>query len=226
MNYLKDRAKASLEAPSKKASGRKRKLPVSEEISNPELYNLLKEWRDKKASEFQIQVYRVISLRAMRALTNQVPVNLQELKQAHGIGKKKLEKYGDELLTIIKSYLRENEVKIIPVQESVPVEKTPKMNTKQISFELWQKHKDLEKVAAEREFAVSTVMGHLSHFVGTGELPVTDFVDEEKLKTITTFFKENGEMTLGEAKNQLGDAYSYTDLRFVQQHLVYQASKE
>jgi len=50
-------------------------------------------------------------------------------------------------------------------------------------------------------------------------------VDEEKLKTITVFFKENGEMTLGEAKNQLGESYSYSDLRFVKHYLVFQGNK-
>jgi len=72
----------------------------------------------------------------------------------------------------------------------------------------------------------STILGHLAHFVGTGELAVADFIDEKKLKSITSFFKENSEMTLSEAKNQLGDDYSYTDLRFVQQHLAFQVSKE
>ena len=225
-DYLKDRAKASMEAPSKKDTGRKRKLPVSKEINNPELYNLLKEWRNTKASELDLSHYMIVSLKSMRALSNQAPASLEKLKMIYGFGRRKLDSFGQEVIGLINNYRKDHELKITPIPELVKLKKAPKKNTKQISFELWQEHKDVEKVAAEREFAVSTIMEHLAHHVGNGELPVTDFVDEEKLKLITAFFKENGEMTLGEAKNLVGDAYSYTDLRFVQQHLVYLANKE
>ena len=99
-------------------------------------------------------------------------------------------------------------------------------NTKQISFDLWLEHKDVVKVAAERDFAVSTIQGHLAYFVGTGELPVTDFMDDEKLKSITRIFEENSEITLSEARNQSDNAYSFVELRFVQQHLVYKAKQK
>ena len=189
------------------------------------MYNLIKDWRNAKASEQDLSHYMVVSIKSMRALSNQAPATLEELKTIHGFGRRKLESFGEEILELINNYRKDHELKITPIPESVKLKKAPKKNTKLISFELWQEHKDLEKVAAEREFAVSTILGHLAHYVGTGELPVTDFVNEKKLKSITAFFKENGEMTLGETKNQLGDAYSYTDLRFVQQHLVYLANK-
>ncbi len=224
-NYLKDRAKASLATPSKKRSGRKGKLPVSMEISNPELYDFLKEWRDAKAFGLNLPHYMILSLKTMRALSNQAPSTLEEMKMVHGFGKRKLESSGDELLELINAYRKDHKVNISPITESAQYKKTPKKNTKLISFELWLEHKDLEKVASERDFAVSTIQGHLAHFVGTGELPVTDFVDEEKLKSITSFFKENSEITLSEAKNQLGKAYSFVELRFVQKHLVYLGSE-
>ncbi len=220
-DYLKARARATLESVPEKPAGRKRKLPVSKENNNPGLYNLLKEWRNAKATELGLPHYMILSLKTMRALGNEVPENPDELKRVHGFGKKKIQDFGEELLELINVYREEHGVKIIAVPMPVEVEKMSKINTRQLSLELWLKHKDLKKVAEERDLTVNTIQGHLATFVGTGELPVTDFVDGEKLEKIMGFFKENSKLTLGEVKNRLGEAYSYSDLRFVQQHLAF-----
>ena len=225
-DFLYEKARASLEIPSKKATARTDKLSVSKEINNPELYNLLKEWRNVKAGELGLPHYMIFSLKTQRALSNQVPGNSEELKVVHGFGKRKIEKYGEELLTFLNDYRENHELKIDPIPELVKWKKVPKKDTKLISFELWQKHKDVKKIAEERDFVLTTIQGHLAHFVGTGELSVSDFVDEKKLKSITAFFKENSELTTTEAKNKLGDSYSYTDLRFVQQHINYQKTRK
>jgi len=117
-DYLKERSKASLETPSKKRSGREGKLPVSREISNAELYNLLKEWRNAKASELNLPHYMILPLKTMRALSNQVPSKLEELKLVHGFGKKKLDKFGNELLEFLNTYRKDHKVIIAPTTET------------------------------------------------------------------------------------------------------------
>ena len=214
-DYLKERAKASLEEMPKKPSVRKEKLPVSKEIINTGLYELLKEWRNAKARESGLPHYRVISLRAMRALSNYVPSNMEELKRMHGFGKKKMEQYGEEILELINEYCQDHELRTEPLPEPVKKEKKPKINTKEMSLELWLKYKDIAKVAGERGLAVTTIMGHLSHFVGTGELPITDFVEEEKLEKIISVFKDNDGLSIGDAKEKLGEEVSYGELRMV-----------
>lgn len=224
-DYLKSRAKATLESMPKKTAGRKRKLPVSRENNNPELYNLLKEWRNAKALELDWPHYMVLPLKTMRALGNQVPANFDDLRSVHGFGRKKIQLFGEELLELINSYREGHEVKIVVVPEP-EIEKTkPKINTRQISLELWRKHKDMKKVAEERDLAVTTIEGHLARFVGTGELPVTDFVDGEKLEKLLVFFKKNPDIAMGEAKEQLDDEFSYGELRLVRQHLIWESKK-
>jgi len=107
-NYLNDRAKASLEIPSGKPARKKGKLPVSDEIDNPELNDLLKNWRNAKASELNLPHYMILPLKTMRALSNQAPSNIRELKKVHGFGKKKLESFGIELLDLINAYREDN----------------------------------------------------------------------------------------------------------------------
>lgn len=220
-DYLKDKAKASMEIPSKKTTAKGGKLPVSKDVSNPDLYGFLREWRDAKALELEVPHYMVLPLKAMRALSNQVPASSDELKMVHGFGKKKLENFGEEILDLLKNYRKDHNLKIERPELPLKATKKPKGASKQISFELWLEHKDVEKVAKTRDLAVSTIFGHLSFFISSGELSVHDFIKKEKLETISSFLKKNPDMPLGEAKQKFDDSYTYNDLRFVQQHLMF-----
>ena len=219
--YLNDRAKALVEEPLKTAATKSKKLPVSKDIVNLKLYNVLKAWRDKKAGEQGFPFYMVLTVKTMRALSNQVPLTMDELKKVHGFGKRKMESYGEELLQLLQDFTSGNEVKIVVPDELPTKEKKPKIDTKKHSLDLWKKYKDVKMIADERDLTVSTIQGHLAHFVGEGELNATEFVDKEKLKKITDFLFKNPELSLGETKELLGDKYSYMDLKFARQHLIW-----
>jgi len=131
-----------------------------------------------------------------------------------------MEQYGEELLELINKYRGDHDdLEITPLPEPAKKEKKPRINTKEMSLELWLKYKDIAKVAKERGLTKTTVEGHMAYYVGTGKLPVSDFVKEGKLKKISEFFLKNGEIALGEAKERLGDGVSYGELKMVRQHL-------
>ena len=220
-DYLSDRAKASIEETSKKYASKRSKPSVSKEVNNAELYAQLKDWRNDKATELGLPHYLILPIKSMRALSNQLPSNHDELKLVHGLGKKKIENYGDELLELLNEYRENDEVVASDPIESKPVEKKPKKHTHLISFELWQQYKDIKKVAKERGMVISTIEGHLAQLISKGELPVSDLVSGGKVKQISSFFKKNGQHSLSEAKHALGEKYSYAELRFVQHHLIF-----
>jgi len=221
-DYLKERAMASLEEMPKKRSSKTEKLPVSKDIANAGLYELLKEWRNVRAQELGMPYFMVLPLKTMRALSNQVPSNMDELKRVHGFGRKKIEQFGEELLELLNEYRHDHELKIEPLPEPVKKkEKKPKINTREVSLKLWLQHKDIAKVALERGLTRATVEGHLAHYVGLGELQVEEFVDEEKIRKITKVMTEHNNFTLAEIKAKLGDDVSYGELKMVRQHLLW-----
>ncbi|HEY9113964.1 MAG TPA: helix-turn-helix domain-containing protein, partial [Bacteroidales bacterium] len=224
--YLEERAKAAMEKPSERKRKKAEKQFVSDDINNPELYQLLKEFRDSKSTELGVPVYMVLPIKTMRALSNHVPATMKELKLIHGFGKKKIESFGEEILELITNFKSENKVVSTTPKTAPKPEKKTKENSAKISFEFFKELKDISKVAEKRAMAPSTISGHLAQFVATGELPVTDFVSEEKVKLIANFFKENPESLFGEAKSALGDDVSYNDLRFVRQHLLFLDTKQ
>ena len=217
-DFLDTRAKASVESPAK-STRRKKAEALTKELNHPEIYRRLKAWRDAKVDETGLPTYRVLTLRTMQELSEKLPVTPAALKTIKGIGKKKLVLFGDELLQVIMDFCEEKEFAGLALDEPEPEEKKPKTDSKLISFELWKSGKSIAEIAKEREFALSTIEGHLAHFVSTGEIDIEKLVGPEKAKQISEFFLREKTQSLSEAKAALGDDVSYGELRFVLNHL-------
>jgi uncharacterized protein YpbB len=144
------------------------------------------------------------------------------------MGKKKSEKYGDELLNIIISYCVKE--KIDPPVEIVSEKKRPKKikeDTKKISYDLFTEGKAISKIAEERNLSITTIEGHLAYYVGTGVLPLNKFVSQETTDLIKGHFEENVDLKIGPVKEALGEKVSWSDIRFVASHLSFlRKSKE
>ena len=215
-DYIEAKAKAAIDEPASKKPKKKTKEPVDKTIAHPELYDRLKHWRNAKADELQWDYYMIIPLKTMRELSNKLPVTTPALKAIKGMGKKKLAMFGGELLEIITDYCDEKDFLPEPYYEP---EITPKKSTKQISFEMWQEGKSADDIAAERGFTVNTIERHLAHYVESGKIPIEKMVRQDKVATITNYFKENPQAALGEAKVALGDSVSWSELHFVKAFL-------
>ncbi|MCF8336191.1 MAG: helix-turn-helix domain-containing protein [Bacteroidales bacterium] len=99
--------------------------------------------------------------------------------------------------------------------------KKTKTSTKEVSWQMFQKGKTIEEIAAERSLAVSTIEGHLSHWVREGSLPVEKFVNQDKLEKIIHVARELDSTKLTEIKARLGDEFTYSDLKFAMAHYRY-----
>jgi ATP-dependent DNA helicase RecQ len=67
-----------------------------------ELFMSLKRWRKDKAKELDVPAFVVFSDQTLKHLAVRRPRNLEELKDIHGIGESKLEKFGWDLLAELK----------------------------------------------------------------------------------------------------------------------------
>ncbi len=126
-----------------------------------------------------------------------LPISKQELKEVHGMGKTRIEKYGTEILKVIKSYCEENDIETSN-EPSVFEELKPKRqkgDTKKISLDLFKAGKSIDQIALERELNVTTIFGHLASFTSSGEIEITDLMSKthyvELKKIIPTKTFEN-----------------------------------
>ena len=77
-------------------------LDKEEPILNRELFESLKKWRKEKSYKERIKPYIIFSDTSLIAISNSKPKTLEELLEIRGVGTKKIEAYGEELLNIIQ----------------------------------------------------------------------------------------------------------------------------
>lgn len=79
-------------------------LKGEEEISDKELFMILKNWRRKRAYEEQIKPYIIFSDSTIIEIVNRKPKNIDELMVIRGVGEKKINKYGKDIINLIDEY--------------------------------------------------------------------------------------------------------------------------
>ncbi len=236
--YLEAKAKATLDETEIKAQ----KKAADQPSRGPQggLYFRLKLYRDRMAAEWDVPQYMILTVKTLEELNRHRPRTLADLKKIKGLGKKKIEQMGADLVEIINSELgplppaqgmqisldqpaanEEAEVK----EEAVKPAKRTK-DTKQETLDLFKEGNSIAEIAEQRGLAISTIEGHLTHFVGTGQADVADLISKEKLNRIIDHFEKERMTTLTKAKEALGDEVSFSELRMVMKHMEYTNSME
>jgi hypothetical protein len=225
-NYLDIRAKASIEI-IKPLKLKKMEPIIPGNLEHTDLYSKIKLWRDKKAKTLNLSHYMILPLKTMKDLVYFLPVTLSQLYSIKGMGDKKVEQFGSEIIEIIAEYVFENKLETKVNQAATrkskveKTEKKEKTDSKKLSFELFQSGKKIGEIANERSMAISTIEGHLAHYVGTGELKIETLMNPDKIKSIAAYFKSSDSLLLGPAKEAMGIDYSYSELRFVLNDLIF-----
>ncbi len=188
--YLDARAKSAIDIPAVRSHTVKSVEDTSGIIKHPVLLRRLKEWRNNKAKETDLPHYMILPQKTMVTLANFVPQSLRALKQVKGMGTKKSEKYGEELLDIIISYCTKENIEPPDVTlTEKKIAKKVKEETKKISYDLFREGKTIAQIAEERKLSINTIEGHLAYYVGTGEIPIGKFVSQEITDLIASHFE-------------------------------------
>jgi ATP-dependent DNA helicase RecQ len=71
------------------------------------------------------------------------------------------------------------------------------------------------EIAAERSLASTTIEGHLSYYIYTGEMDVQEMVNEDKKLFIKDTVESYGAEKLSPLKEVLGEDYTYGEIKAV-----------
>jgi hypothetical protein len=228
-NYLAAKAIAAIEKIQLKPEPKPKVVAFLGGKADSSLLQEIKTWRKSMADEENLPIYMVLPQKTMYDVVELLPVTIRELSEIKGFGKKKVQKYGDDIIGIIRNYLQVNHLNKIDVElpeseTELPEEETvskqkPKGQTQRLSFDMFKEGKTIEEIANERSFTISTIESHLARFVASGELDILKLIPLEKLEMIKSHFVESGNSSITEAKAVLGDAVSYGELRMVMNYL-------
>jgi hypothetical protein len=220
--YLEAKARAVLSLPVLKTKNTPSVEDTSGKIQHRLLMDILRDWRDRKAKESGVPHYMILHQNTLATLVNYLPRTMESLKQIKGMGKKKPEQYGAELLAIIDDFCMENHLDSVPIVHTTHrATPAPKADTKLVTLNMYKEGKTIQQIVQERAMAVTTIEGHIAYYIGTGEIPVMEFVSAETAELITRQFMETGNHQLKPVKESLGDQVSWVEIKFVLKHLEY-----
>ncbi|MBU1183288.1 MAG: AAA family ATPase [Proteobacteria bacterium] len=223
--FLKTRATAAISQPIEKKTAKTAEQSVAS--AHPEFYALLKSWRDKTAESLDLPGHRLLPWRTMREIADKLPATRQALLNIKGIGEKKVKRFGGEILEMTMTFRKKKNMETHLEEPTPPKPRSPaKGDSQNLSFKLFLSGKTVEEIAAERKITATTVEGHLSHFVGTGQLPVGKMVPAEKISRISDYFAKTDNTLIGSAKAALGGDVSYVEINCVLKHIEYLKTKE
>ncbi len=201
------------------ASGKKQSVI---DVLHPELYETLKRWRDLVCEESGTPIYMVANQASLKEIAAYLPLNKKDLQLLSGFGKARAEKYGDDIIEAVESYCSRFNIEtniaaksMNPKREKKEKNTGVKPNSKMVSFELFKAGKSVGEIARERNFVADTILGHLAHFVGTGEIELDKLVSKEKQLLIKLALEKHGSSGHKVVLESLPEDYTYGDIKMV-----------
>ena len=181
-----------------------------------------------------LPAYIILSDSTLIELAKYLPQNIDEIRLISGFGEVKIERYGALFLKTVQAYCKKRglqsliHLKSPKRQRSKKYDKPPtesiggklaKDDTKEISLKMYKGGKKVEEIAKERGLIPDTIMGHLAFYIPQGIVRVEELMQPEKIPAISMAIKKLGEDSLGAIKRDLGEDYSYGEIKAVINYL-------
>ncbi len=217
--YLELRSKAVLEKTKKKKAPKKREAVGFTSTEHPELFQNLKDLRTVLAEEEGVERYQVFPQSTLFELCAYFPNTPQLLLAINGMGKVRVNKYGNQIIEVIQEYIDEKGVKPKAV-EVVKKKKKPKKNsTNAVSFAMFKEGKTIDQIAKERGYVRSTIEGHLAFYVASGDLDITEVMPKDRYIELKEIMRKTPYDSFSDLKQKIDSKFSYSELRLVAQEL-------
>lgn len=160
--------------------------------SDKELYNRLKELRGFYAKKENAIFYKILSKNTLKEISGRYPTNREELLDITGIGSVKFNKYGEDIIKVVKEYLEEKNIKPIWREKKklkIVLDGESRKNN-EIALDLLNQGKELDEVSLEVEVSHATLLTYINEYILSGNILNFDlelgeyYTDNEKNKIL------------------------------------------
>ncbi|MDD4048240.1 MAG: DNA helicase RecQ [Clostridia bacterium] len=202
----------------------------STEVIDIELFGILRTLRGEIARSQNVPPFMVFSDATLNDICKKYPTTDEDFLNISGIGKYKLEKYGEYFIPIIKNYVEEHGIEVDrsraksyernynSLTDTTRQEKPERSEkpTMLITYDLYTSGNSIEKIMEIRGVTRRTIEGHLIECLYK-DLPLDyeSLIPAELEPQIVEAIKENGLDKLKPIKEALPDEISYTMIRLV-----------
>ena len=138
------------------------------------LFETLRKLRYEISKEESVPAYVIFSDAALRQMETERPMSDTELLAIDGVGKAKLEKYGDTFIKVIQDF-----------QKAKGAKKKKEATTYKETLELYKNGLTVEEIAQKRSLGLSTIMSHLAKlYVDGADIDLVSFISREEVSRI------------------------------------------
>ncbi len=107
VRLLKEKCTVTINIVRDAAPPEKKRAAAAADVENPELFELLRECRAVLAAKERVPAYIIFTDAALRDMCVKLPTSEMAFLSVSGVGRAKLEKYGETFMNRIRSYLKE-----------------------------------------------------------------------------------------------------------------------
>ena len=179
--------------------------------ADPALAEYLREWRRTMARENKVPAYIILHDSTLEELCRRRPSNFAELKQVPGIGEKKADLYGAELLQALRNFGGGARATPNVSREPAPAEQTLRLLNEGRSF---------EEIARIRARQISTVICTVASLIESGQVKLdSKWISPDAQPLIEAACLKQGVERLKDIKDAVPPYVSFEDIRLVVAHL-------
>ncbi len=231
-NYLRAVSKEGMNASQKVKKTKATTADFTElDIEHPEMFKKLKEWRAEVAAKLGVPHFHVLIQKVLIQLAVCLPENDSALAGIKGVGPKTREKYGEDILKLIREYRDEHNIQTVVLPEpeiqeepdDTAKKKKGGRGTMDITLDFFEQGMSIQAIADERGLVVSTIERHLGNLIEQGTISVDRVIDPDKRAAIEKLLTPG--KTMSEIKNELGKDYSYGEIKIVVSHRKFKDAK-
>ena len=138
------------------------------------LFETLRKLRYEISKEESVPAYVIFSDAALRQMETERPMSDTELLAIDGVGKAKLEKYGEAFIKVIQDF-----------QKAKGTKKKKVATTYKETLELYKNGLTVAEIAQKRKLGLSTIMSHLAKlYVDGADIDLRPFISDAEVSQI------------------------------------------
>lgn len=198
---LADHAESRSESVRQTSGGRKEPtVKAPSDVRNPELYRRLQLWRRRKMAELDVPAFQILATKVLKSIADFVPSDITDLLAVPGIGQKKAEAFGNEIIGIINDFKASSLVSVSDENRAIlEKRKEEKIPSHVRTINMFNEGKSVEEICGERELKPSTIIGHFIRVSREGHFDLARLMSvDEARKILNVIGGDAAQLPLGE----------------------------
>jgi ATP-dependent DNA helicase RecQ len=173
-----------------------------------ELLQLLRDLRKKISKQQNLPPFVIFQDPSLEEMCTHYPINIDELKQISGVGNGKALKFGAPFVSLIKSYVEENDIDR-PI-DLVIKSAANKSALKVSIIQNIDRQLALEDIASAKGLSYADILNEIDMIVNSGtklnlNYYIDEMIDEDRQDEVYDYFRQAETDTIDNALNELGE---------------------